>query len=215
MITECKEINTEKPIKEMWNYLYMLNDSDYCFEQIRKNCGSIEKKDGNVKKQIQQIKLSIKQASEYFEAANCVTVATKPLLIYYGFVSLSRALILIKKDGTYSYDYMRQSEKHNHHGLEICKEFASCKEPALVAYLKAINATVNYNGDLPWGNYAVFYEALSPDSAIITGEVIYEGSNLAGTLTKVINTADKKSINGKKEKIDLFSLLASFPDMYD
>ena len=50
----------------------------------------------NVEKQAEQIKFCLEQAEEYFFAAKAVSSATKPVLVYYGIVSLALAEILFK-----------------------------------------------------------------------------------------------------------------------
>lgn len=57
-----------------------------------------------------QISLSISQANEYFRAAESLTLATKPLLYFYGMLSLSKSLIVANSKETYL-------ENINYHGL--------------------------------------------------------------------------------------------------
>lgn len=71
----------------------------------------------NVKKQANQIRDSLIQAKEYYDASNVVTLATKPVLMYYCALSLAIAEILMKNDGTVSLDSSRA--EHNHHGLNF------------------------------------------------------------------------------------------------
>jgi hypothetical protein len=42
----------------------------------------------NVKKQATQIRYCLQQAREYFDAANAVSLATKPVLLYYSIMNL-------------------------------------------------------------------------------------------------------------------------------
>jgi hypothetical protein len=57
------------------------------------------------------------QAREYFLAANAVSIATKPNLLYYGTMSLALAEILFKQTGDSSID--RARSEHRHHGLSM------------------------------------------------------------------------------------------------
>ena len=54
-------------------------------------------------------------AREYFEAAQAVTLATKPVLLYYSIMNLALAEVLLKQSGGSSLDAARQ--QHRHHGL--------------------------------------------------------------------------------------------------
>jgi hypothetical protein len=57
------------------------------------------------------------QAREYFAAANSVSTATKPNLLYYGAMSLALAEILFKQSGQSSLDKARDDNRH--HGLSM------------------------------------------------------------------------------------------------
>lgn len=71
----------------------------------------------NVRKQAEQIRYCLIQAAEYFAAAETVSLATKPLLLYYGTMSLALAEILFKQDGGSSLDIARGQNAH--HGLTL------------------------------------------------------------------------------------------------
>ena len=70
----------------------------------------------NAEKQAKQIRYCLEQAEEYFKSAEVATLATKPLLLYYGMASLAWALILFKKPGEYAFDNI--NAQHQSHGLE-------------------------------------------------------------------------------------------------
>lgn len=69
----------------------------------------------NVYKQALQIRYSLVQAEEYFEAAQSVSEAIRPTLLYYSLMSLAIAEILWKQTGESSLDAARS--EHGHHGL--------------------------------------------------------------------------------------------------
>ncbi|MGN6284519.1 MAG: YaaC family protein [Afipia sp.] len=71
----------------------------------------------NVRKQAEQIRFCLLQAREYFSAAQSVSLATKPNLLYYGTMSLALAEILFKQSGDSSLD--RAREQNRHHGLTM------------------------------------------------------------------------------------------------
>ena len=57
------------------------------------------------------------QAKEYFDASLSVTLATKPVLLYYSTMILALGEILLKQDGMSSLDAARGENAH--HGLEL------------------------------------------------------------------------------------------------
>ncbi len=71
----------------------------------------------NVQKQATQIRDCLIQAKEYYDAASNVTLATKPVLLYYCSMALAIAEILMKGSGDVSLD--RARAEHNHHGLNF------------------------------------------------------------------------------------------------
>jgi YaaC-like Protein len=71
----------------------------------------------DAKKQAQQLKYCLVQAREYFQAAQSVSLATRPNLLYYGTMSLALAEILFKQSGERSLDKARA--EHRHHGLTV------------------------------------------------------------------------------------------------
>jgi hypothetical protein len=70
----------------------------------------------NALKQARQIRYALQQAKEYYEASTAVSLATRPLLLYYCAMSLAFAEVLYKHTGDSSMDRLRG--KHAHHGLE-------------------------------------------------------------------------------------------------
>jgi hypothetical protein len=69
----------------------------------------------NARKQATQIRYSLIQAKEYYDAAAAVTLVRKPSLLYYAIMSLAVAEILFKQTGASSLDAARA--QHRHHGL--------------------------------------------------------------------------------------------------
>jgi YaaC-like Protein len=69
----------------------------------------------NVKKQAEQIRYCLLQAREYYDASLAVSMATKPVLLYYSLMNLALAQILFTQSGDSSLD--RAREQHRHHGL--------------------------------------------------------------------------------------------------
>jgi hypothetical protein len=100
-----------------WNGLARFKNISYTTKQIIALHGLPEKHRRNAIKQAEQIRYCIVQAEEYFTAARTVSAATKPLLLYYGVMSLALAELLLKQSGDSSLD--RARGQHAHHGLTL------------------------------------------------------------------------------------------------
>lgn len=103
--------------KHVWRLLSRYKDTHFVSEIIIERNNLKDSQRSNAKKQAKQIRYCLVQAQEYFEAAETTTLATRPLLLYYGVMSLAIAEYLFKQDGRVSLDVARSS--HNHHGLTI------------------------------------------------------------------------------------------------
>ena len=104
-----KEVFCDDPLVEMWKHLRLLEDTStvseiMSAEHFQGKSHEVEKNLKNISKQAEQVSFCIRQAEEYFESSNVVSLATKPLLLYYGAASLAMALSLIRKDGEHSLD---------------------------------------------------------------------------------------------------------------
>src|SRR5689334_4245055 len=81
---------TENPIQEIWNHLLFFADPSFL-----KNVWEGE----NIStKLISFVSTSLKQAHEYFQASQGVSLTTRPLLLYYSMLNLAKAIITIRKD---------------------------------------------------------------------------------------------------------------------
>src|SRR5437667_11322657 len=101
MMTGVRNVTSENPVLEIWKSLRLFLNSDRTVRELRR-IHSIEagQHETNLKKQATQIGYCIRQAEQYFTAAAQVGLATKPVLLYYGCVGLSQALVLLQRDGT-------------------------------------------------------------------------------------------------------------------
>ncbi len=70
----------------------------------------------NVMKQAEQLRLCLSLARDYFQAAQGVSLGTRPVLLYYSVMHLALAEILFKQSGDSSIDKARA--EHRHHGLQ-------------------------------------------------------------------------------------------------
>lgn len=175
MITSVTNLTSENPTLEIWRYLRLFVNVDRGVKQIRAaqklSDELAEKHKSNLKKQAVQIGYSIRQAEQYFRASNEVGLATRPLLLYYGCVSLSRALILMRKDGNHSFDVLRKQKKHRHHGLVLDEGRAELagKAKDVTGFFDNLRCTcfVKDSG-APWGHFPLFYESLGPAAFVLS-----------------------------------------------
>lgn len=98
-----------------WRRLAQFLNTDYTAKLIS-NLHQLDKKHAsNAKKQAEQIKYCLVQAKEYYEASKNVTLATKPVMLYYCLMSLALAEILLKQNADSRLAALRAH--HNCHGL--------------------------------------------------------------------------------------------------
>ncbi|MBT2722299.1 YaaC family protein [Bacillus sp. ISL-46] len=218
MIDQIKQIMTQDVSKEIWKNLRYFLDNEYTTKLIKKNLNITEDKfDKFIKKQARQISFCIRQAEEYFLASTQVGLATRPLLMYYGAVNLSQALFLLKKDGNFSLDKLREEKKHSHHGLEIIRgniERANTKN--INEFFQQIQCQVYFNQGKPWGQFPLFYDSLV--SPAIKVEVEIYDSTFGSSFLKrnlSMNSNDVAPISGFiGKKFNIFDLIKNLPDLY-
>jgi hypothetical protein len=134
-----KAIFGENPEKALWWRLGHFKNVEQTTALIRSLHSTAS--DQNALKQANQIRYCIEQAEEYFRSAEVVSIATKPLPLYYGMASLSWALILLKKTGDYALDNLRS--EHQDHGLTRPGLNYADRNLDLPSILEAVRTTVS------------------------------------------------------------------------
>ncbi|ASS73543.1 hypothetical protein CIG75_00160 [Tumebacillus algifaecis] len=88
-------IPTEQPYRKLWDtFVYFENEQTTSeFLRNRYTESGFENVAKHVYQATQKFIFSIKQAREYYRAAEACDILTKPLLLYYGMMALSKALI--------------------------------------------------------------------------------------------------------------------------
>lgn len=115
IITRARRIHASDPAAWAWSALRKFQNVELVSKKIATLHNVDPKWMKNVRKQARQIRHCMIQAREYFAAAQAVSLATKPNLLYYGTMSLALAEILMKQSGESSLD--RARAEHRHHGL--------------------------------------------------------------------------------------------------
>lgn len=219
-----RDISSENPIKEVWKLLRFFRDVEYASKYHCSFCNISEaaykKHKSNINKQAIQIGYCIRQAEEYFQASSQVGLATRPNLLYYGAVSLSQALILLKQDGTHSLDARRKQKKHNHHGLELVGSVTDLKSTAGVQnFFNSLGCTcfikqVNGN-NVPWGHFPLFYESLVPSTTQIKSRIYDFGEFIGLESSFPMPCADLLPIEYLvNNQFNLLDILKTIPDIY-
>lgn len=218
MIKDFKDISSENPTGQIWKLLRFFLDVPLVSEEIRR-IHSIpkEKFKSDVKKQAKQIGYCIRQAEEYFHASSQVDLPTRPTLLYYGVVSLSRALVLLRLDGKHSFDALRKSDKHNHHGLELARGLAekasASKEPS--AFFNSLQCNCHTKNGIPWGHFALFYRSLVPCAFHIHSEIHDHGKSTFISRDTPQPCADLLPLDSLiSKRLNVLQLIKTLPDMY-
>lgn len=224
-IHRIRDVLTENPSGQVWKFLRFFLDESYVEKQMRQlHAIPSNKYQDSVKKQARQLHACIRQAEEYFQASSRVGLPTRPVLLYYGAVSLSQALVLMKGNGEFSLDKLRKKKQHRHHGLEIdrglteklmhasnVEEFFSqlqCK-----VHQKLDNSTSGQAQ--PWGQFPLFYQNLVPEVFHAPIKIYEVGREAHSTDKWVHPCADYLPITHVAQKdLNCFSLLKTLPDMY-
>lgn len=218
MIELFKDVTSEDPVGQIWKLLRFFLDIPSVSDKIRSIQGiTARKQESNVKKQAKQIGYCIRQAEEYFHASSQVKLPTRPTLLYYGAVSLSRALVLLRQDGTHSFDALRKSDKHNHHGLDLDRGLAAKAgiSNSLEAFLKSLQCMCHTNNGDPWGHFSLFYRSLVPSAFQINQKIRDTGKSAFLEGNVVEKCADLLPLNAFISKpLNALDILKTLPDMY-
>lgn len=135
----------------------------------------------NVKKQAIQIRQCLIQAEEYFKAARTVSLATRPLLLYYGTMSFALAEILLKQSGDSSLDRARGA--HAHHGLDLRISSNPSKVEDLAGSGSLLRAVPMKKSDgSRYGTFELWHRSSRESPICATFEnTVVEGSNTSET----------------------------------
>lgn len=147
IITRCQKIKTQDPARFAWSRISQFQNLEHTTDVICR-LHLLEKSQlANARNQAEQIKYCLTQAKEYVSAAAGVTLATKPVLLYYSIMSLALAEILLKQSGQSRLPRLR--EAHNCHGLQLVSHHLPKADEALSLAASALKAKVQVD---PAGN---------------------------------------------------------------
>jgi len=117
IIIKTTKVNARDVSEYAWNRIAQFHNSDFTANAIVALHKLGKKQFPNARKQAEQIKYCLVQAQEYFNSARTVTLATKPVMLYYCSMSLALAEVLLKQTGNSRLSRLRS--EHNCHGLTL------------------------------------------------------------------------------------------------
>jgi hypothetical protein len=95
ILTTAYVIGNEDRTEFAWSNLRRFHNVDFVEERLFRLHGLPRSQRQNAKKQATQIRYCLVQAKEYFDAAERVSLATKPTLAYYCIMSLDAAMCAV------------------------------------------------------------------------------------------------------------------------
>ncbi len=111
----------------------------------------------NARKQAQQVRYCLMQAREYAEAADRVSLVTKPTLLYYSTMCLALAEVLLKHSGDSSLD--RARETHRHHGLTFHVGALPREQQDLQTTANGLLAKPAFNASERFGTFELWHRS--------------------------------------------------------
>lgn len=117
LISDCSIYRTTDPASYAWSRLKHYQNIEAVTQEIIRLHRLPDKHKANAKRQATQLRQCLLQANEYFEAARSVSLATRPVLLYYSIMSLALCEVLFKQSADSRLEKLR--ERHGCHGLQL------------------------------------------------------------------------------------------------
>lgn len=117
ILTDVKLIHERDVAKYAWGRIGKFQNVEFCTSRIVRNHRLPQSQIKNARNQAEEIKYCLNQAKEYAQAAASVSLATRPVLLYYSAMSMALAEILFKQTADSRLAKLR--EKHPAHGLVL------------------------------------------------------------------------------------------------
>lgn len=211
-INKARKIRSSDREGFAWSGLRKFQNIDIVIQDLIRTHSVPTKWHRNVRKQAQQLRYCLIQAREYFQAAQAVSLATKPNLLYYGTMSLALAEILFKQSGDSSLDKAR--DEHRHHGLQMTVGGIGRDDNLANAADRFRALPIEINGARR-GTFELWHQSAREDSA--AGEVT-RFSPSGGSTTGydlMFHGQDQRLPSVPSEGLTLWQCLRSLPEMQD
>lgn len=174
IITAIKRVRTRDVSVYAWANLLKFQNISYVSSLICNLHSVTDKKQiENTRKIAEQIKFCLSQAREYFDAAKAVSLATKPVLLYYSLMSLVLAEIMLKRGGDYRLSKLR--EKHGSHGLKFALSGSLSNKDSASILMSSLTARQELDSiDCPRGTFEVWRQGAreTPIGAFIENSLL-------------------------------------------
>lgn len=204
----CQNVHSET-----WRRLLEFTNIDIATEFIEKRHGSSAGNSNlksNYKKQAKQIRVSLLQAKEYFEAANTSSIITSPNHLYYGMVSLASTIMLALGTGDKALDVLREKNENKHHGLEFSLGIGEKQASNGISLFENSYVKVLSNG-----HFRNWYETLPREGIAPSLITEYHESGTHHTVFQEFGTFKIDSFEEiiSYKKASLIYLIKYFPDL--
>lgn len=181
VITNVHQISNRDITGYSWHRIKLFRNPDFTTEHIVRLHQVPRKHHQNVAKQALEIRSCLVQAEEYIQSASAATMATRPVLLYYGLMSLALAEILMKGTGDKRLERLRS--EHAGHGLSLSVTGSIDRTTRLDELLPRLRATAQHrNATAPYGTFEVWRQQVreTPVPAQVY-EIHPEGAQTSGT----------------------------------
>ncbi|HLQ33697.1 MAG TPA: YaaC family protein, partial [Chloroflexota bacterium] len=105
MSREYIRVYTESPRETLWTYWRRF--------EVAESVGEIAHS-AKAKNNAEAIGHCVRQAREYFSSAGNAQPLTRPVLLYYGMVSLAKLILLMDSENPLSMEEIEDAERHGH-----------------------------------------------------------------------------------------------------
>ncbi len=205
-------IVTDDVYAETWRRLHEFANIELTIDALvlRHGVPKTKSMEQAYRKQAQQIRVSVLQAKEYFDAATQSTLFTSPNHLYYGMVALSAWSMLVVGDGTYALDYLRRNPGNAHHGLRFTT--GATASSAVSGLSMLLNTYVEVLGN---GYFSRWYSTIPlHDTVFAYFQQTLDGSVRSGRRAQGFEPrAEFSSFAGRK--YSTIDLVKGLPDLVD
>lgn len=163
-------------------------------------------------RQASQIRHCLLQAREYFTASQSVSIATRPVLLYYATMSLALCEVLFKQDGDSRLEKLR--ERHNCHGLQLKLASDIPTSMSLKELGAAIGAKPQMGDTGPRGTFEAWHQTSAEPPLVGWREVTYPSSqSKASAFSVLMDGDDTRPAPLPRSGVSLLDCLIRLPRM--
>lgn len=213
MMENVKKVQARDLGKYAWSRLAQFQNVEFCTEKLIFDHKIDRRQSQNARAQAEQIKQCLAQAKEYFLAANVVSLATRPVLLYYATMSLALAEILTKQTGDSRLEKLR--ELHPAHGLALKLSGVPKISDGLAEAASKLNAKAQVSGDgKPMGTFEVWLRS-AREYPIGGDHITYSDHGNTSRFVGVMSATNTPLPPVPKKGINLLDCIQQLPYLAD